>query len=484
MPTYPYTLASAMYFQNGHYNAIDDRKFLGDFLYPGVYGAPAIYNQVTNPSFEVGLTDWIAVGGTNTQFAGNASIGSYSMRTVSAASGQGMDYRTVSVVNGRRYFARVFVTIPVAGNASLRISDGAGTQKAIASRTSTGTINLEFVADATATDWRIRLLTNSVISHDIYWDAVFIHEIPTTGITLPYADGDSPGFTWAGTADNSATLSGGAFSVGFTSLTAATMSAIVDAGTAYVPGGNIADQGLYRVRQDYPQTVLPNTNPAAYPRLDQIIVRVMDDSADASGFNQARIECVPGNPTPGATISNRLGAANLDSLTEKSKSYLHLADVLVPGTAPGGFALQDRRVYAGRPGSLVIRDDMVNLFNVTADDKTGPDFLCQIPFTMFDGSLMRFRFHSPSWWSSADGDVLSVALYEVPLVGSGIGGGGGGISPIAVLAATKSGNRTPLECTFYYAPPKGVFEYSIGAYCSAGDTGTVSGNSALEIERA
>jgi hypothetical protein len=104
-------------------------------------------------------------------------------------------------------------------------------------------------------------------------------------------------------------------------------------GKAYVLGQQVADQGMYRV------VSLANadlTIPAAHatlPRLDQIILRVMDNTHDGSGFNEARIETVPGNATSGATLDNRDGAANLASLGEASKNVLLLYDYLIPAAA-------------------------------------------------------------------------------------------------------------------------------------------------------
>jgi hypothetical protein len=126
------------------------------------------------------------------------------------------------------------------------------------------------------------------------------------------------------------------------------MGISIASGAAWVLGANISDQGMYR---EYIAAAVPLTVTAAdgaNPRLDQVILRVLDTAADASGSSEARIEIVPGTPTAGATLVNRNGAANLTTLLEASKSVLLLADILVPagaGSLSGG-NLADRRVTA------------------------------------------------------------------------------------------------------------------------------------------
>ncbi len=107
----------------------------------------------------------------------------------------------------------------------------------------------------------------------------------------------------------------------------------VAAGVAYITGGNVTDQGKYRVRLSAAKSIAVGAGHATLPRLDQVILRVLDASADTSGIYETRVEVIPGTPTSGATLANRSGAANLNSLLENSKSVLLLADVLVPAAA-------------------------------------------------------------------------------------------------------------------------------------------------------
>lgn len=136
------------------------------------------------------------------------------------------------------------------------------------------------------------------------------------------------------------------YPTGFAVSVASGMTLWVDLGVAYVPCGNAVDGGSYRVRSDTAKQVLVPNAHATLPRLDQVVLRVMDDGTDSSGFSEVRAELVPGTATAGATFTNRNGAAALNSLAEISDSLILLADVLVPAAA-GSLSsgdLKDRRI--------------------------------------------------------------------------------------------------------------------------------------------
>lgn len=105
------------------------------------------------------------------------------------------------------------------------------------------------------------------------------------------------------------------------------------AGIAYIFGGNIADQGMYRQFISAGSTITCPAADGTNPRIDTIILRIMDTAADGSGFSESRIECVPGTATAGATLANLNGKNPLTSLGEASKSFIVLAYVLVPAGA-------------------------------------------------------------------------------------------------------------------------------------------------------
>jgi len=172
-----------------------------------ITAAPRVANPVPNPSFEVDLATWISIGGTNTRQVAVPAFGTASLHVIGTSSGHGVEFRALNVVNGRRYYLRSNVTAYTAGpgSASLRVSDGANVSKGIVSRTSVGVLELEFVADADATDWKIRLLTNGGAA-DFNMDAIGFGEINAAGEKIPYVDGTFAGYGWAGTAHNSATV--------------------------------------------------------------------------------------------------------------------------------------------------------------------------------------------------------------------------------------------------------------------------------------
>lgn len=157
----------------------------------------------------------------------------------------------------------------------------------------------------------------------------------------PFADILSPGVVGSGD-----------FAVSLTTL----LGISIAAGSAWILGQNIADQGLYRQYVSGATTLTCTAANGSNPRLDQVILRVLDNAADSGTFNECRIEIVPGTPTAGATLDNRTGAANLATLTDASKSVLLIADILVPtgATSLSGANLRDRRVRAAVGGGLAV----------------------------------------------------------------------------------------------------------------------------------
>jgi len=129
----------------------------------------------------------------------------------------------------------------------------------------------------------------------------------------------------------------------------------VAAGTAYIKGQNVADQGTYRQYEATSHNINVGAG-GANPRLDQIILRVLDQDHDTSGSYLGVIEVIPGTPTAGATLANRSGAADLTTLSNGSKNVLLLADVLV-GAGAGSIsagAIGDKRVRATMFGNIIV----------------------------------------------------------------------------------------------------------------------------------
>lgn len=135
----------------------------------------------------------------------------------------------------------------------------------------------------------------------------------------------------------------------------ANMSVDIAAGsgaTALVQGDTITGQGLYTVAPH--SGTINETITAAdptNPRIDQIVLEVLDNVHDASGNNVARTRVVTGTPTSGATLDNRSGAAALPG------SALLLADVRVPAAAASiaNSNIRDRRKWARGAFCLISR---------------------------------------------------------------------------------------------------------------------------------
>lgn len=123
---------------------------------------------------------------------------------------------------------------------------------------------------------------------------------------------------------------------------------------AYVQGDAVTSQGLYYVP---PHSAVVNLDigaaDATNPRVDQIVLRIYDDTHDASGANKAQVYVVAGTATGGATLDNRSGAASLPS------SAIRLADVLVAAgaTSVSNSSIRDRRPWARGANYSVARDN-------------------------------------------------------------------------------------------------------------------------------
>lgn len=119
-------------------------------------------------------------------------------------------------------------------------------------------------------------------------------------------------------------------------------------GTAFIPGRNQANQGFYRLVKATNSDIAVAAADGSNPRIDNLIIRIMDASHDTSTLYEARVETISGIATSGATLDNRTGAPNLDALAENSKNTLLLADILVPAGAAtlSAASIRDRRTFA------------------------------------------------------------------------------------------------------------------------------------------
>lgn len=130
------------------------------------------------------------------------------------------------------------------------------------------------------------------------------------------------------------------------------MTVNVAPGMAYLRGSSNVDQGMYRAYQSVAGGNLPVTLAAAnvtLPRIDRIVLQVLDSTEDAQGSNKAVVDKITGTATAAADLDNLNGAASLTGLA--SPTLIHLADVLVnPNNTPAlsNTFIRDRRAYAIR----------------------------------------------------------------------------------------------------------------------------------------
>jgi len=124
---------------------------------------------------------------------------------------------------------------------------------------------------------------------------------------------------------------------------------------AWVRGDAVTDQGLYYCRQDSTtQNLTVSAADSTNPRVDIVVLEVLDNTHDSSGLNVARLRIVSGTASAGATATNRTGAPALPT------SALHLADIVVPAGATSIAAsdITDRRAMAfigyAQPSSATI----------------------------------------------------------------------------------------------------------------------------------
>lgn len=161
-------------------------------------------------------------------------------------------------------------------------------------------------------------------------------------------------------------------------------------GGALVQGDTISGQGLYYVPVHSANfTEVIGANASGNPRVDQVILEVLDNVHDASGSNLARIRVLAGTATSGATLDNRSGAATLPG------SALLLADVLVANGAATitNTVIRDRRKWARGAQGFVLRTsgDVSTGGTGAAIDSTGmaPRIECSgVPLMMGVVSLM------------------------------------------------------------------------------------------------
>lgn len=190
----------------------------------GQGGTAPVTNLVVNPSFESNTSFWTGISATIARSSTGTMNGSYSLQI--APGGTGSDsfarYGSASslpsgIAPGSTYTISGTIHVPTAQTGTLDTTRARGItvyswngatastagQSTVASNSTGSTrISVTFTVPSNATALEIRLYngaTNSAANY-IYWDAIML----TSGSTThSYADGNSPDWTWNGTANNS-----------------------------------------------------------------------------------------------------------------------------------------------------------------------------------------------------------------------------------------------------------------------------------------
>jgi hypothetical protein len=226
---------------------------------------------------------------------------------------------------------------------------------------------------------------------------------------------------------------------------------------AYVAGGSVTGQGLYAIPGH--TGVINETISAAHaslPRVDQVILEVLDDDHDSSGSNLARVRVLTGAATSGASLDNRSGAASLPS------SALRLADVLVAANATSisNGSIRDRRRWARGAYARIVRSSNASATNDYT--RTASSVLALIdgtnlaPRVECSGAPMRATL-TGSFVSSTAGSLLLAPQID----GVGIDGMGdvgedvsAGISAFREIFAGTSDERI-ISLTWEFVPSAG-----------------------------
>ena len=195
----------------------------------------------------------------------------------------------------------------------------------------------------------------------------------------------------------------------------------MSSGKAYVAGLQVADQGMYRVASLANADLAVGAGHATLPRLDQVILRVMDNTHDGAGFNEARIETVPGTATAGATLDNRNGFKDLTTLGEASKNVYLLYDILMPAVASsisGGNVRRRAQIAQLGFGAIPTYIPLLSVAQFQALRDFPDGMIVDVQVDSTNGVIWRFRYRSGSGsaykWEFVGGPPLfaSIATQE------------------------------------------------------------------------
>lgn len=182
-----------------------------------VWVYPLAYNLIANPSTETGAPEFVERNGHIQQLAAAAIYGTYGIRATSIASGQnigwfgpGIDCVANNIQAGDAISGRLDFRCDTGLTASLTLRFRAGTTiitTASGNLVDTGTSKIDNAIVPAGTD-NILAVTGSTnttaAAQNIDSDGLMVVRGPVSPAV--YADGDSPGWSWTGTAGASASM--------------------------------------------------------------------------------------------------------------------------------------------------------------------------------------------------------------------------------------------------------------------------------------
>lgn len=230
-------------------------------------------------------------------------------------------------------------------------------------------------------------------------------------------------------------------------------------GFAYVQGDTIGGQGLYcvPVHSANINEVIAAAD-ATNPRVDQVILEVLDNVLDASGNNVARTRVLAGTPTAGATLGNRQGAPALPG------SALLLADVLVAANASSvpNSNIRDRRKWARGVSYAITRS--------TADYTTTSTTYSAIDSTNLSarvecsGAPVRLTMIGRAFTSATTAEVFFRWIID-------------GSNDVTMPTTGDNPNSGPLGAGAVYLPAAGSHLFQPAWRLAAAGTGTLKASS-------
>jgi hypothetical protein len=266
-----------------------------------------------------------------------------------------------------------------------------------------------------------------------------------------------------------ASLQEGVLAAGDLKVSASAVGRSVDvaAGITFIQGDSVADQGLYRARNDATknsetfETGGIGANASGNPRIDSIVYHLYDQTHDNSGLRKARLEVAPGTPTAGATLDNRNGAPGGPGGPGLPLSAVRLADVLVPAGATSILAgnVRDRRPWA-RGGFTPKTTTTQYTIATTMAELDTVNFKPRIECS---GAPLRIHLQA-SLEATVGGDLATFALFEDGAEKAGY----------RFRQHTPANNYDSIVSAWWeFTPAPGSHLYSPAAVCPA--TGTLRG---------